>query len=108
MNTELNAKFLALQESGTFAEELDKVESPEGLQNVLAAHGIELTMDEIKELMDTSLQVNNDELSEEQLDDVAGGVPMWLVIGGKWVLKQVAGWLIKKGIEAVYNYFKNK
>ena len=108
MNTELMAKFQALQESGTFVEELDKVDSPQGLQSLLASHGIELTMDEIKEMMDTAIQLNNTELSEEQLDEVAGGVPVWVLKAGKWVLLQVASWVLKKGLDYIYKHFVNK
>ena len=94
MNKEMMEKFEALQNSN-FAEELDKICTPEELQGLLAKHGIEMTMDEIDELMVCAAKQNSGELSAEDLDDVSGGAA-WYWEVGKFVLKVVGSWVINK------------
>ena len=60
----------------TFIKELFALEAPEDAQTKLKEKGIVLTLDEVKSI-GRALQranENNDELSEEALEDVAGGV----------------------------------
>ena len=102
MDMERAAKFQALQENGQFEQELENISTPEELQALLGSHGIEMTMDEVQEFMTSAVKLNNDELSEEDLEDVAGGVAAWVIVGGKWVLKQVAIWAIKKGLAKLF------
>ena len=96
MDMERAAKFQALQESGKFEQELEKVSTPEEMQALFASYGIEMTVDEVKELVSSAVKMNNEELSEEDLENVAGGVAGWVLVAGKWVLKTVAGWAIGK------------
>ena len=94
MDMERKAKFEALQNSETFEKELANVSTPEEMQQLFSNHGIEMTIEEIRDLVAEASKLNNDELSAEDLDDVAGGV--WYVAVGKWVLKTVASWAIGK------------
>ena len=101
MDMERAAKFQKLQESGTFEQELALANSPEDLQKLFAKYDIEMTMEEVHDLLASASKMNNDELSAEDLDDVAGGVAAWVLVAGKWVLKTVASWLIGKALNKI-------
>lgn len=95
-------KIQALQESGTFEQELAKVNTPEEMQALFATYEIELTLDEIRELVAEAVKMNG-ELSEGDLDNVAGGIA-WVAVAGKvgvWALKTVASWAIGKVLSKV-------
>lgn len=96
-------KLEALQNNEAFALELDKVESPEQMQALLTAHGVELTLDEVCDLVVNSVKMNGDELSAEDLENVSGGSWYWDVL--KFLGKEVAKWAIKKGLDWVYDKF---
>ena len=91
------AKIQALEQSGTFEQELAKVNTPEEMQALFASYGIEMTLEEVRAMVAEAVKMNeaqDGELSEEALDNVAGGV--WYVVVGKWALKTVASWAIGK------------
>ena len=70
----------ALNEDESFVNEFITAQDAPAVQEVLAEHGFELTLDEINELFSEGVtqiqcfaQQASDELSEEQLSQVAGG-----------------------------------
>ena len=98
MDMERAAKFQALQESETFEQELAMANGLDDLQALFAKHGIEMTKEEVEDMMVSASKLNGEELSAEELDDVSGGVAAWVWVAGKWVLKTVASWMISKGL----------
>ena len=60
----------------TFVKELFALEAPEDAQAKLKEKGIVLSLDEVKSIPKAlkAAQMNGDELSEDALEDVAGGV----------------------------------
>ena len=66
-----------------FTEKLLACEEPEQVQALFAAEGIELTLDEVKQVgagLNAAL-AEGDELDEDSLDSVAGGVAISAVAG---------------------------
>ena len=70
----------ALNEDESFVNDFITAQDAPAVQEVLAEHGFELTLDEINELFSEGVtqiqcfaQQVSDELSEEQLSQVAGG-----------------------------------
>ena len=90
-------KLEALQNSETFEQELAQVNTAEEMQQLFSRHGVEMSLEEVRELVAEAAKLNDNELSAEDLDDFAGGV--WYVVVGKFVLKTVASWLIGKGLK---------
>ena len=94
MKNELMEKLGALQNQEGFEQELAQVVTPEDMQKLFAKHGVELTLDEVREVVNQAGAQNKDELTAEDLEDVAGGA--WWVPVAKWAVKTVASWLIGK------------
>lgn len=65
-----------------FFEAIDKTDE---LKSLLGKNGINISDEELKELIDVAKQqmakVDNEELNEDELDDVSGGVVGWIVAG---------------------------
>lgn len=69
-----NQKLAELFESEQFKEEASKIQTAEELQALFAEHGVDLTMDEVINLCAAiAAQMGEAELSEEDLENVAGG-----------------------------------
>lgn len=85
-------KFAQLQNSEAFVAALNTIETPEELQKLLQAHGVEMAMEEIEEIAKAACG-STAELSENDLDNVAGGG----VVG--WIFEQVCTWFAKKGLD---------
>ncbi len=67
-----------------FVEKLLACEEPEQVQALFSAEGIELTLDQVKQIgagLNASL-AEGDELDEDALDSVAGGVAISAIVGG--------------------------
>ncbi len=68
----------------SLAEKLFAMETPEEVQSLLKAEGLDFTLDEINMLKDalikTLVKGENDELSDEDLEDVAGGLAITAII----------------------------
>ena len=81
-------KLEALMNDAAFEQELAMVESTEDLQEVLLNHGVELTADELRQLV--AMAENKAELSENDLDYVTGGalIPTLLI----WIIKHMPRW----------------
>ena len=100
MKNELMEKLGGLQNQESFEQELAQVATPEDMQKLFAKHGVELTLDEVREVVNQASAQNKDELSAEDLDDVAGGA--WWVPVAKFVVSTVASWLVKKGLDKIF------
>ena len=76
----LNEKWIPVFENEALAIKVVQMQ-PEEVQKVLAENGYDFTMDEIleagKELYKIQAQESSDELSEDELGDVAGGAGKW-------------------------------
>ena len=60
----------------------DALEDTTALQAVLADYGIEATAEETAEIAKTAkAQIAQEELNEEALDEVAGGIIGWVIAG---------------------------
>lgn len=74
-------KLKALMEDPAFADGLARQVQPEDAQTYLAAHGLQFTVEELKALQRIGKlkagQKPGDELTEEELAQVAGGVMGW-------------------------------
>lgn len=57
-----------------FVEKIVKMEEPEDVQAAFAEKGVEFTLEEISAMAEKIMQGNFEEMTEEQLDDVTGGV----------------------------------
>ncbi len=88
---EVMKKLEALQNSAEFEQELEMVGSPEELQKLFKKHGVDLTKGEIESLLASVSKQTGDELSDVDLDGVAGGSfwgALWLAYHlGKWKAK---------------------
>ena len=72
---EKNQKLTKLFESEQFKEEASKIQTAEELQSLFAEHGVDLTMEEVIDLCAAiAAQMGEAELSEEDLENVAGGI----------------------------------
>lgn len=76
-----------LLEKDDFAEKLKLVESPEDVQKLFADNGVELSLEDIKNIaMESMKNADDGEIDEEDLDNVSGGFVLsttaCVVIGG--------------------------
>ena len=99
MEQKLAQLYTKLEADKSLGEKLFSLETPEEVQSLLKEQGIEFNLDEInmiKEALAKSIaKAGSGELSDEDLENVAGGVDPSLVIEG--VVK--IGELIIKGID---------
>lgn len=103
----LDQQLTALFQDASFAEKAKNFKTVEDMKIALEAHGIEMSIDEVTELClaigKRAAQENGEELSEEALDDVAGGfgIVTWVCIG-------VGVLCIGAFAVGVYNGYKGK
>ncbi|MFZ7101728.1 MAG: Nif11-like leader peptide family RiPP precursor [Peptococcaceae bacterium] len=85
----MEEKLTCLQEKlaadQNLAERIFAVETPEEVQSLLEEQGLEFTLPEINMLRDTLVKSlargEGDELSDEDLEEVAGGIAITTTIG---------------------------
>ena len=81
----MEEKFVQVNEllkDESFIEELKTAENDEDVQKLFAAKGIDLSLDEIAQMVQESIVAhNNGELDENSLDNVSGGVIGTLCLG---------------------------
>ena len=81
---ELDKKLCELFQNEEFKAECENIQSVEELQKLFAAHGVDMTIEQVTELCVAVgrrvAQEENGELDEEALDEVTGGIA-WAVIG---------------------------
>ena len=105
-----NPKYIALLDDKEFVVKMMSQETPEDVQKVFADHGVEITMEEVKELGKALAHLEkkgvSDELSEDDLMDVAGGflgiTAAGLIAAGKIVVA-VGGLAL-----SVYKWYKSR
>ncbi|MEW9122496.1 MAG: Nif11-like leader peptide family RiPP precursor [Thermotaleaceae bacterium] len=89
MKPELELLFAKMSEDKAFAEKLAGAQSPEAVQSIAAESGLTLTIEQVmeaKEILEKALASKMGELSDEDLDEVAGGA-----VTGEQVANAVAG-----------------
>ena len=102
MDANMMKKLQTLLGSEDFGKEIENVQSAEELQRAFAAHGVELTVDEVREIC-VAITVRKDgTLDEDALEQVSGGgVLTSLAIGAGacavgYAVGYVAGRIVKK------------
>ena len=88
MDSRIEKAELALKDAD-FVQKLLSLEEPEDVQKLYAEKGVDLTLDEVKLMGAMLSSEDGDEVSDEQLDSVAGGIALTTVtaiIGGVAVL----------------------
>ena len=79
--TEKNEKLVEILQNEQFKLEAQSLQTAEDFQALLAKNGLELSLDEVYGFCaQVANSMNQEELSEDALDDVAGGVA-WVVVG---------------------------
>lgn len=110
----MEEKLAKLVNNVSFVEAVKQVETPEDMQSVLKQYNVEMSVEEIIQMIDVMKELkkngNESELSEEMLDDVSGGVvvagAIALGVAGKaalWLLGSVGSFLIAKAMENAWN-----
>lgn len=96
----LAEKALALDklvENAEFMNTYHKVESKDGLQKLFAQYGVALEKEEIDAFV-FALNSSSEELDENTLDNVAGGVDPMTIFGWAWgIVKKTGKWAWEKG-----------
>jgi len=64
-----------------FVNSLFELDEPEDVQKALAAKGLNLSLEEISVIRNSLQNENTDELSEDELESVSGGVAVTAVVG---------------------------
>ncbi len=91
--TELKIKkFAEIMENEEANAKLDNAGSIENMISIMAEYGLDLTREDVDEMMNNG---TSDELDEESLEDVAGGARSW----------KRAWNTVKRGAKKVYNEF---
>lgn len=84
------AKLMEIFGNEQFKVAVANVVTPEDMQKLIAEHGLDLTVDEVIDLCgQIANAMNSDEIGEEELDNVAGGV---VILGVTFTVAQLV-WL---------------
>lgn len=98
----LEEKAIALNklvENEEFLNAYHKVESKNELQQLFAQYGVELEKEEVDAFV-SALNGGNEELDENALDNVSGGVDPVTVFKWAWgIVKKTGKWAWEKGRE---------
>ena len=98
----MDEKALALEklaQNDAFMAAYQKVESKEDLQKLFADNGVALEKEEIDAFV-AALNAGAEELSEDALDGVAGGVAATKIFEWAWkIVKKTGKWAWEKGKE---------
>lgn len=107
MNNDAKMKRLEeLLNNDTFLNELKTVSSVEAFQKKLKENGLDMTEDEVSQFCEDVLKLTDaQELDEEQLEKVSGGIiPLVagaIIVVGGIAISYAAGWLVGR-------FFRNK
>ena len=74
MDANMMKKLQELLESEAFGKEIENVQSAEELQSAFAAHGVDMTVEEVEEVCAAIVAKNEGTLDENALEQVSGGV----------------------------------
>lgn len=75
----MSDKLNALLEDNAFIDKILNAENPEQVSALFAENGVTLSVKEVEILRSRLENTDNDELSEDQLENVAGGVDLDLI-----------------------------
>lgn len=81
----MNEKAIELFGNEEFLEKIENMESLEEVKSAFAENGVDLDVDAMKELVTQ----NSEELSEDKLDDVSGGIIGAIALG--WGIGKAIG-----------------
>ena len=102
----LTNKLKELENDKTFMTMLFAQDTPEKIQEAFASKGIDLTLDQVKSLVVSTVNAaenNGDEIDETALDNVAGGFAITTAVVGWACASLIAaggiaiGWRLAKG-----------
>ena len=74
MDANMMKKLQELLESEAFGKEIENVQSAEELQSAFAAHGVDMTVEEVEEVCAAIVAKNEGTLDENALEQVSGGI----------------------------------
>lgn len=69
-------KIKELMENKEFVAGILEMESPEEVQNAFAEKGVDLTIDQVKQIATMAFSDGSAEIPEEELDAVSGGITL--------------------------------
>ncbi len=101
-----NAVLSKLMEDKAFVEKMLAQENPEAVRSLFAENGVEFTLEEVLEIGRALDQLTNpgDELDENALEDVSGGVA---VTATAWAVAKAAIAIGGAGL-AIYKWYKSR
>lgn len=81
----INQNVMLLLNNQDFLKELSKLDNLADIKNLFKTNGVELTDKEVaeivKEILDAAENSSEDELSEDQMQEVSGGLVGWIALG---------------------------
>lgn len=102
-------KLNALFADETFAEEMKNLNTVDELRAVIASKGIELTEAELEELLEDCMKhADEEELTDEQMENTAGGIGPVGIFWGAIAVATLAGWAKDKLSKKSKKSKKNK
>ena len=102
-----NEAFAKLMENEEFVKEMLAQKSEEDVQKLYAANGVELTIEEVREVGKTLNSLDNDgELDTTALDNVAGGL-FGITAATCWAVAKAAIAVGSAGL-SVYKWYKSR
>ncbi len=107
----MNEKIKELLVNEAFAAELEKVETVEEIKALFAAHGVQVTDEELTELIKQPAMADADELSEEDMEMVSGGSAVTLALkalGWTWKFAVKVYGSPSKAIKGITKFWKKK
>ena len=81
-----------LMQSEEFTKKLESAQNLDEVLVMVKEHGVEITKEEVEAALK---KLDEGELDENSLEDVAGGIAGWIMIGGE--VRALAKWLVKYG-----------
>lgn len=96
MDANMMKKLQELLESEAFGKEIENVQSAEELQSAFAAHGVDMTVEEVEEVCAAIVAKNEGTLDENALEQVSGGIAFLTaaaVCVGACAVSYVAGYV---------------
>ena len=101
-----NEAFVKLMENEAFVKEMLAQENEEAVQKLYAKNGVELTLEEVREVGKALNSMDSDgELDAAALDDVAGGVV--ITAATCWAVAKTAIAVGGAGL-AIYKWYKSR
>ena len=106
MNEAVEARVIDLFADKEFAQKFTGSEDFAEMQSLFIEYGVEISDDELKTLIETMLaqieQNADTELSEDQMDKVAGGFVEWIIAGGvAAVVCGVSAYKLRKALNSI-------